>query len=52
LSLDRVVIKYRKKSGKVAWIGVSISPADKERFLEELAEALERKKLQGGEEPK
>jgi len=51
-SLDRVVIKYRKKSGKVAWIGVSISPADKERFLDELAEALERIKLPGGEEPK
>jgi hypothetical protein len=42
-SLDRVVIKYRKKSGKVAWIGVAVSPADKEGFLAKLAEAVAEK---------
>jgi Bacterial PH domain len=49
-SLDRVVIKYRKRSGRVAWIGVAVSPADKEGFLEELAEALAELTFPG-EEP-
>lgn len=50
-SLDRVLIKYRKRSGKVAWIGVSVSPADKEGFLEELAEGAAKPKLPGDDEP-
>ncbi len=39
-SLDRVVIKYRKKSGRRAWLGLAISPEDKEGFLGELAQAV------------
>lgn len=26
-SLDRVVIKYRRKSGRMAWLGLAVSPA-------------------------
>lgn len=40
-SLDRVVIRLRKRNGKMALLGVAISPEDKERFLQELAEAID-----------
>jgi hypothetical protein len=39
-SLDRVVVKYRKRNGRRALLGVAISPEDKEGFLRELADAL------------
>jgi Bacterial PH domain len=39
-SLDRVVIKYRKRNGRMALLGVAVSPQDKEMFLRELADAL------------
>ncbi len=39
-SLDRVFIKYRKRSGRRAWLGLAVSPEDKEGFLEELAQAV------------
>jgi hypothetical protein len=39
-SLDRVVIKYRKRNGRMALLGVAVAPEDKEGFLRELAEAL------------
>jgi PH (Pleckstrin Homology) domain-containing protein len=39
-SLDRVVIKYHKRNGRRALLGVAISPEDKEGFLRELGEAL------------
>ena len=39
-SLDRVVIHYRKRNGRRAFLGVAVSPADKEGFLRDLAEAV------------
>jgi hypothetical protein len=39
-SLDRVVIKYRRKSGRMAWLGLAVSPEDKAGFLDELAQAV------------
>jgi hypothetical protein len=39
-SLDRVVIKYRKRNGRMALLGVAVSPEDKEGFLRELGAAL------------
>jgi hypothetical protein len=39
-SLDRVVVKYRRRSGRKAWLGLAVSPEDKEKFLEELAQAV------------
>src|SRR5262249_48997467 len=41
LSLDRLRIKYRKASGRMA-LPVIISPADRDRFLAELAAAAPR----------
>src|SRR5262249_50613192 len=38
-SVDRLRIRYRKKSGKLGW-AVAISPRDKFAFLLELAEAV------------
>jgi hypothetical protein len=43
-SLDRVCLKYRKASGKMAWPFV-ISPADKGRFLRELREVCPELKI-------
>jgi hypothetical protein len=40
-SLDRVIIKYRKPSGRRAFFGISISPKDKQGFLRELAERVD-----------
>ena len=39
-SLDRLIIKYRKRSGRMAFLGLAVSPEDKEGFLSELAEAV------------
>jgi hypothetical protein len=39
-SLDRLIIRYRKPSGRMAFLGIAISPADKEVFLRELAETM------------
>jgi hypothetical protein len=39
-SQDRVVVKYRKRNGRMALLGVAISPEDQEGFLRALAEAL------------
>jgi hypothetical protein len=39
-SLDRVVIHYRRRSGRRALLGVAVSPEDKEGFLRDLADAL------------
>jgi hypothetical protein len=39
-SLDRVVIHYRKRSGRRALLGVAVSPEDKDGFLRDLADAL------------
>jgi hypothetical protein len=40
-SLDRLIIRYRKRSGRRAFLGIAISPADKEGFLRELAERVD-----------
>jgi hypothetical protein len=37
LSRDRLRIRYRKASGRLAWLPLEISPEDKEAFLQELA---------------
>lgn len=37
LSQDRLFIKYRKRNGRVALLGVVVSPEDQEGFLQELA---------------
>ncbi len=44
-STDRVVICYRNRKGANALLGVAISPADKEGFLRDLAEAIEKRRL-------
>jgi hypothetical protein len=40
LSRDRLFIRYRKPNGRMAWLGVAISPEDQEGFLEELAREM------------
>ena len=57
-SLDRLIIKYRKRSGRVAFLGLAVSPEDKDGFLQELAEAtnaqdqtLEPSRTPGAERP-
>jgi hypothetical protein len=57
-SLDRLIIKYRKRSGRVAFLGLAVSPEDKDGFLQELAEAtnaqdqaLESSRTPGAERP-
>lgn len=42
LSQDRLFIKYRKRNGRVAQLGVVVSPEDKEGFLQELAREVPR----------
>jgi hypothetical protein len=37
LSWDRLLIRYRKPSGRMALFSVSVSPEDQEGFLQELA---------------
>jgi hypothetical protein len=37
LSLDRLRVRYRRSSGRMAWLPMEISPQDKEGFLRELA---------------
>lgn len=39
-SLDRVIITYRKRSGRRAWLGLAVSPEGKEEFLNDLAQAV------------
>lgn len=39
-SLDRLIIKYRKRNGRRAWLGLAVSPEDKEKFLDDLAQAV------------
>ena len=51
-SLDRVVIKYRKRNGRMALLGVAVAPEDKDGFLRELAEALPGLQRSGGAERK
>lgn len=36
LSQDRLLIKYRKPDGRLAWFGVAVSPEDEDGFLQEL----------------
>jgi hypothetical protein len=41
LSLDRLIIMYRRRTGRKAFFGIAISPKDKQGFLRELAERLD-----------
>jgi len=47
-SLDRLVIRYRKGNGKLAFMGIVISPEDKDGFLHHLAQARRDVSLTGG----
>jgi hypothetical protein len=40
LSEDKVVIQYRKPNGRIAPLGIAVSPDDKEGFLLELRQAV------------
>ncbi len=42
LSQDRLFIKYRKRNGRVALLGIVVSPEDQEGFLQELAREVPR----------
>jgi hypothetical protein len=46
LSRDRLFIKYRKRNGRVALLGVVVSPEDQEGFLQELAREVPRLKYE------
>jgi hypothetical protein len=41
-SLDRLVIEYRRRNGRQAFLGVAVSPEDREGFLRDLAQATQR----------
>jgi hypothetical protein len=47
-SLDRLIINYRKRSGRMAFLGLAVSPEDKEGFLSELAEAVSASRGKAG----
>jgi hypothetical protein len=47
-SLDRLIINYRKRSGRMAFLGFAVSPEDKEGFLNELAEAVSASRGKAG----
>jgi len=38
-AVDRLVIRYRRRNGRPAFLGVAVSPRDKEGFLRELTQA-------------
>jgi len=40
-SLDRLVLKYRRRNGRLAFLGVAVSPEDKEGFLRDLIQAVQ-----------
>jgi Bacterial PH domain len=46
-SLDRLVIRYRKGNGKLAFMGIVISPEDKDGFLHQLDQARRDLSLRG-----
>jgi Bacterial PH domain len=48
LSFDRVHVWYRKKNGKVAWLPIAVSPADKAEFIRELARVVPDLKVEDG----
>jgi hypothetical protein len=39
-SMDRVLIKYRKRNGRMALLGIAVSPQDKDGFVLELVQAV------------
>jgi hypothetical protein len=50
LSHDRLFIKYRKPNGRVALLGLVVSPEDQEGFLEELAREVPSLKNENGKD--
>jgi len=40
-SLDRLVIKYHRRNGRLAFLGVAVSPQDQEGFLRDLMQAVQ-----------
>jgi len=48
LSFDRIHIWYRRKNGKVAWLPIAISPAEKAEFIRELARAVPDLQMEEG----
>lgn len=46
LSQDRLFIRYRKRNGRVALLGVVVSPEDQEGFLQELARDVPSLKIE------